>query len=80
VNTKIILSLADYINAYEYYLDKLGNKKIMTKLTRVYNKILENGEKYSDNFDKYNNACLKKNLYQKFQDCTNQLKNILLDK
>ncbi len=79
MNTKIITTLADFINAYENYQDKVDDRKMMAKLNRVYREILEAAEKYPDSFDRFNNHCIKKNLYSDFQQHTDQLKSILLN-
>jgi hypothetical protein len=79
MNTKIITTLADFINAYENYQDKVNDKKIMTKLDRVYKKILAAAEKYPDDFDRFNDHCMKNNLYTDFQQYTEKLKSILLN-
>lgn len=78
MNTEIIKTLADYINAYENYLDKVDDEKMMANLNFVYKEILAVAEKYPDDFDKFDKHCRDKNFYNDFRQYTEQLKSILL--
>jgi|GEM_PF-5568564 len=80
MNTKIIDYVADYVNAYEDYRNKISPSNAdMKKLKDVYFKILSKSEKYSDDYDRFIDSCNKKDLFTRFQKYSGELKKILLD-
>ncbi len=80
MNTEIVNHVADYVNAYESYRNKIPpSNPQMKHLKDVYFKILNKAEKHSDDYDKFIDACNRKDLFTKFQKYSGELKKILLD-
>jgi len=70
---KIILAVADYINAYESYKGRMVNDHDMNTLTDLYNSILENAQNYAEDYEKFMLECEKENLFTLFQKTTAKL-------
>jgi hypothetical protein len=74
---EIIDELNTYIAAYEKYKDFLENKKLISKLTKVYNELLTIAENNAHSFEKFKKECELKDINTKFSAaiklCRNEL-------
>ncbi len=66
MKNEIIHILSEYITVYVRYGDSIGNKSLITKLTRVYNELLDMAEKNAGNYADFIQACEKKDILGRF--------------